>query len=229
MGDRLEVNPKTTLIVDLSRVIGGKETVSTKVRDERDGATSEVEREVVVTIADVEERAHGEKLRAQAAHVIKRSSVSTVIGALADSDRVPEIQSAMDEVMARVEEFNANAKTCKVSVGFLPLPISVALGPEAARALADHVRGELVDLRDNLKGGATSKVRAALLRVKNLGALAVGMQRDAITFALEQANSAYQVLRTDTKDKGGLAETPESVGRTLDVSSIENAIQLFTY
>lgn len=229
MPQGLEVNPSTTLIVDLSRVIGGRQTISVKVRDEREGVTSEVQRDVTTIIEDVNERAHAEKLRAQAAHVIKRASVHTVIGELANADRVPEITSAMEVISERVAEFNSKAKTCKVTVGFLPLPISVALGPEAARALADHVREELQDVKAHLQAGETTKVRADLHRIKNLGGLAVGMQRDAITFALENVNACYQVLKTDTKDKGGLSETSESVGRTLDVSSIDNAIQLFTY
>lgn len=228
----MELNPKTTLLIPLSRVRGGKKTQRTKLDAGATGPNGEgafVTTKIKVTIANVDERTTAEKLVAQATHVIRRASNFTLIGYLTPIERLPEIEADLAEVRARAETFNANAETCQVSIGCMPVEISVALGPEAARALADHVREELTRLRDQLRAGEVTSARATLLRSKNLHTLSVGVQADSIRFAIEEGNDRLSDLRKALKDKGGISESPESAGKGLDLSMIEAGIGMFTY
>lgn len=228
----MELNPKTVLLIPLSRVRGGKTTKRTKLDEGPTGANGEgvfKETKVKVTIENVDERATAEKLVAQAAHVIRRASVCTLIGYLTPQERIAEIDADLAEVRARANVFNANAETCQITIGCMPVEISVALGPEAARALADHVREELTRLRDQLRAGDAPGARATLLRSKNLHTLSVGVQADSIRFAIQEGNDRLADLKDALKDKGGISESPESAGKALDLSMIEAGIGMFTY
>lgn len=228
----MELNPKTVLLIPLSRIRGGKRTQRTKVDAGAVGAKGEgafVETKVKVTIENVEERETAEALLKQAVHVIRRASTLTLIGYLTPQERLPEIEADLNELRERVALFNANAKTCQISIGCMPIEISVALGPEAARALADHVREELTRLRDQLRAGDATGARNTLLRTKNLHTLSVGVQADSIRFAIQEGHERLSDLKRAIKGSGGVSEAPESAGRSLDLGMIESGIEMFIY
>jgi len=228
----MKLNPKTTLLINLSRVRGGKTTQRTRLSEGETGPNAEgyfKEAKIKVTVENVEERATAEKLVAQGAHCLRRASVATILGQLAPTERLPEIESDLALVRERAEKFNRSADTCQVTIGYMPIEISVALGPEAARALADHVRDELTTLRDQLRSGNLTGARATLIRAKNLDTLAVGIQADAIRFAIEEGNSRLADLREKTRGSDGVSEAPESAGRSLDLSMLEAGIGMVTY
>jgi len=231
MADQLTIHPETTLVVDRCRVIGGKESTTEGIRDERIGEARETERKTIVRIEDVEERETAERISALAKGIIRRYTTSTLIGSLAPRDRVAELERELGPVHAQASAFNGRAHYSRVEVGILPIPIAVALDAECARALADHVRVSLEKLRDLLRSGELSGARN-LLRpygIGNIDQLAVGVQADSIRFALEEARERLSELARKVKGDGAIAETPESIGRGLDLTMIESAIGMFTY
>jgi len=80
MADQLTIHPETTLVVDRCRVIGGKESTTEGIRDERIGEARETERKTIVRIEDVEERETAERISALAKGIIRRYTTSTLIG-----------------------------------------------------------------------------------------------------------------------------------------------------
>lgn len=224
----MQLNPKTNLYVSTSRVIGGKTTQSTRLDAGVAGPNKEgafTERKVKVTIDNVDERTTAEKLVATAAHLIRKASVATMLGYLGPREKLPQIEADFAELRKRADTFNAWATTCRVQITFLSVEISVALGPEAARALADHVRDELTMLRAQLRAGEADAARATLLRSKNLATLSVGAMAQAIDFAIQEGKDALSTLRERIKAN----ETPESAGKALDLTMIEAGIANFTY
>ena len=224
----MQLNPKTNLYVSTSRVIGGKTTQTTRLGAGVTGEQGEgafTERKVKVTIDNVDERTTAEKLVASAAHLIRKASVATMLGYLGPREKLPQIEADFAELRKRADTFNGWATTCRVQITFLSVEISVALGPEAARALADHVRDELTTLRAQLRAGDDSGTRATLLRAKNLSTLSVGAMAQAIAFAIDEGREALKTLRERVKAN----ETPESAGKALDLSMIEAGIANFTY
>lgn len=221
----LAVNPDTVLLIPTSRVVGGRETRSQTIRNDQSGNRIETERNVTTIVSDIKERKRAEAIVASAVHVIRRSSTHTMIGYLAPKSALDSIMVALDSVKGEAIDFNGEALTCRVEIGALPIEISIAMGPECARALADHVRSEIEALANTLRAGDANATRAILLRTKNLGSLAVGPQAEAITFAIQEGADRLRAL----KDAIKRGETPESAGRALDLGMIESAQGMFTY
>jgi hypothetical protein len=228
-GSKIQINPGTILLVPSSRVDGGKTRSTRKVKHDpiNAGDGERIEYDVKVEVQDKEERANAEKLIQQALHAIRSRSTCTPIGYLADSAQLAEIVQVYGKIKLAGENFNKVSKFSKVSVSFAPFEIGSQLvsNEECAKALADHVRGELQDLHGHLSAGDVNGVRNVLLRCKRMHTLAVGTQGHAIKFAIEEAGGALRALRE--KIKGN--ETPESAGRSLTLPMIDAAIETFTY
>ncbi len=222
----IDVNPNSTLLVPLFRVRGGKETHREQISDEVIGQARETEAKVHVRIDCEEEYTTATAIASKARDAMRSKCVHTEIGYLADKGQLQQIADDVGEVKEMARRFNASSQTCQVEISFLALDIAVALGPDAARALADHVRSELSALRDALRAGEASKARAVILRSKNLSALAVGIQADAIRFAVEEGIAMLRKL----KDAIKASESPESAGRHLpDMDFLESGIATFSY
>lgn len=230
MNDRhpMNLNPSTIFIAPDFRVRGGKETHTAPISDNTRGNARIGVSEVTTIVHDEQEYADAKAIVSQARHAVRSHSTHTIIGYLTDKSRIDDIKSDVARVKESADEFNARARTCQVVIYYLPIPISVALGAEAARHLADHVREELSALHTALRAGridGEDGARSVLLRTKNLHLLAVGVQSEAIVFSVEEGADRLRDLKAAIKAK----ESPESAGRHLDLGMIESGIATFSY
>lgn len=225
----IAINPGTILLVPSSRVDGGKSRHTKKIAHKalNGGDGEQIEYKVDVEIPDKEERANAEKLILRALVVIRERSTYTPIGYLADPAMLPEIVSKYGELRLAADTFNASSRFSKVSISFAPFEIGTQLrdNEECAKALADHVRSELEDLRAKLVVGDVNGARNVLLRCKRMHTLSTGTQADGIKFAIEESAGALKVLRNAIKNN----ESPESAGRALALPMVDAAIETFTY
>lgn len=236
---QITINPGTILLTPMSRVIGGKTRSTRKVKHDpiNAGDGERIEYDVKVEIQDKEERASAEALVQRGTHIIRSRSTHTPIGYLADAGALTEIVKAYGELKLAAEIFNKSSKFSRVDCSFAPFEIGtqLATNEECAKALADHVRGELEDLRSKLLAGDETGVRNVLLRCKRMHTLSTGTQADGIKFAIEEAAGALKGLHAAIKR----GETAESAGRALagDAATgkpsalpmIDAAIETFTY
>jgi len=228
----MQLNPNTVLIVSTSRVRGGSRTRRIKLNEHTIGTQGEglkTETKVVREIHDVDEHTQATRYVQKAKDLIRAVATNTIIGWICAKERLGTLDADLAELAENVRAFNARARTCQVAIGALQLDVRVALGPETARALADHVREEMVELKGALQAGDLSKVRAIHIRTKNLPALSVGVQAQSIKFALEESVSRARDLREAINKR---SESPESAGRSLTPESlamIDAAIGMFTY
>jgi hypothetical protein len=229
MPDKIEINPETLLYLSRSRVVGGKTTRSETIADDLTGQRRDVEIKTEVVIDNVAERKGAEALVSRATHAIRKVTSATLIGHLGPADVLPVVEAELDEIRADATRFNAEASTCHVEIGLIPVKIAVALGAEAIRAIASEVQAKLSSVRDALKAGDSAKVRNTIREAKNLHTLAVGPIADAIAFGLDEARERASELKERTREHNGVSETGESVGRTLDLSMLESAIAMLTY
>jgi hypothetical protein len=229
MPNTIEINPNTMLFLNRSRVVGGKTTRSETIADDLTGQRRDVEIKTEVVIDNVAERKEAEAIVGQACHAIRKATSVTPIGHLGPSEVHPVIEAELASIRADAENFNARAQTCHVEIGLIPMAISIALGPEAIRAIAEECQAKLTSVRDALKAGDKPKIVNALREAKHLHTLAVGPVADAIAFGLDEARGRFSELKARMKDQGGISETGESVGRTLDLSMLESAIAMLTY
>lgn len=229
MPDKIEINPETLLYLSRSRVVGGRTSKSECVKDETTGQRRDSEIHTEIVIENVAERKEAEALVNRATHAIRKVTSATLIGHLGPADVLPVVEAELDEIRAEVADFNARASTCHVEIGLIPVKIAVALGPEAIKAIASEAQQRLIAIRDSLRAGDLPKVRNTIREAKNLHTLAVGPVADGIAFALDESRERFATLKARCKDQGGVSETPESVGRTLDLTMLESAIAMLTY
>lgn len=221
----IQIPGDTVLVVADCRVTGGKHTSTVRARYDEEGNKVTAVDEVTRVIADVKERKKADTLAAAGKHIVRKHASYTLIGQLTTGERLASMKQEMDAHRARVEAFNAVAVHSKVRVGFMAIPIGTTLDEGCARTIADSVRENMETLRDALLAGDESKVRAAMLRAKNCHMLAVGLQRESVIAALQQAKDGLRELKEQIK-RGVEAK---SAGASLDVSMLDGAAQLFTY
>lgn len=226
----IELNPDTLLFLNRSRVVGGRTTESRQVRDDSIGeAGRETETQTIVTVDNVPERREAEALVARAVHAIRKATSATLIGHLGPASNLDHVNAEMEELRAEAERFNSSAQSCHVEIGLIPVKIAVALGAEAIRAIAEESQGKLIALRDALRAGDKAKITNTLREAKNLATLAVGPVADGIEFGLSEARERFMELKRRAKGDGAMAETPASIGKSLDLSMLESAIAMLTY
>jgi hypothetical protein len=221
----LRIPANSILVIPACRVEGGKSTTSRKIREDEEGNRLETERNVTVVIEDREERTRAESLASAGTYQIRRCAHSTPIGYVTTQERISEIENGLFQVRAQVATFNATALHCEVRIGYLAIPLSVDLGPEVARAMADSLREGFQRAHDAILAGDPRKVQTVLTSIQNAHELCTGVMRDSAMMALDQVRDAIRVLREDAKR--GVA--PESAGASYVQDMVEAAIGLFSY
>lgn len=229
MSEKFVLNRENLLVLNRSRVVGGKTSRTELVREDLTGARQELEKRIETVIDDIEERRLAENLVARTHGAIRRVAQATLLGALAPRENLSTLVVEFDDIRREAQAFNASARTCRVDVHLIAIEISIALGPEAVREIADEARSRLGDIVASLRAGDAHKVEGAIRVSKNLAQLAVGPVADAISFALDEARERFRELKDRTKAKSGVAETGESVGRSLDLAMLESAIAMLEY
>lgn len=226
-GNQIEIHPSTFLIDPECAAVGGKESHRELIRDERQGPARETEARVEIRVEDMEEREAAEKIARKGFDVIRKHTVKARVGMLCPAERIPVLEAEIALVREEADRFNASARTCSVEIGFSRWELVVSLGSEAAQKLATHIQTQLADLHTALRTGDARAARNLLLpaQIGNLDSLAVGIVAESIRFAIEEGRDRLAELSARSKGKGkAIVETPESIGRSLDLSMIESAI-----
>jgi hypothetical protein len=226
VSETIELNTNLTLIAPVSRVIGGKETTRKVKADNVRGVARDVKAEVDTHWDNKPERERAERIVNNATAVLRKRATNTPFGWLAPRDRIPEINRRLDGLRYDAEVFNSESESCKVQIGIVTLDVSHAIAdPATARAIADHVIGELKELRASLRDGYASRAQSILnFRVGAIADLTVGIVREAIICAIDEAKSQLSTLKAKIKGDGSVSETPESAGRALDLTMLDSAL-----
>jgi hypothetical protein len=221
----LRIPANSVLVIPTCKVQGGRSTTSTKLREDEEGNRVETAREVVVVIEDKDERERAEKLASAGVYQIRRCAHSTPVGYVTTTDRIAEIEAGLSKVRGQVATFNGSARHSHVQIGYLAIPLSVDLGPEVAKALADGLREGFERARDAIRTGKPEKVQSVLTGIQNAHELCTGVMRESALLALDQVKDAIRYLREE--GKRGVAEP--SAGASYVPDMIEAAIGLFSY
>jgi hypothetical protein len=181
-----------------------------------------------VEIDHVEIKEAMDKVVGAARHIITRKfGVATPLGCVLDAEALKAVDAVLAPLKAEAEALNARAKAegsaRRAYIGYAPAALMLdheATAVEIYRA----IRQKLGKLRDAFRAGDVKKVNAAVAGCKGIQRLAVGIQADAVRFAVDTVASLREGLH-DALDKG---QTPESAGAALDLDAIESAIVMFT-
>lgn len=219
------------VVLDVSSATGGVHYQRREIEQHKIGPDHEglqARHETVKTVDHVVAVKDVDAVVKQVDYAIRKYCAKTVFGPFADEDNLAKLQAEVAKIKAEAVEVNERAVAVgsarRAYIGIVPAKLDV-VSPEAAEEIARTVREVLGDLRDALRvGDVGPRFDGVFLRSKNLANLAVGLQSDAVRFALDCVKEA----RKRVKDAIKKGETPESAGGSLDLGPVEQAIDLFT-
>jgi len=163
-----------------------------------------------------------------------------------DSAGLKKVEAEVAEIAAEAARLNTEDAAQAMSgrrayIGILPMPIDFDRH-EAVREIARTIRETLTEVHDALRAGAVEDFHKLKLRCINIDRLAVGMQADAIRFALERFATARRAIKDAAKvakkkaaDAGASPAKIEEAavrgaqdcGAALDLEAIQVAIDHF--
>jgi hypothetical protein len=218
------------LLIDTCRCAGGvhrklKDT-HTEVVNQGNGIARDYQGHV--EIDHVQVKADMDKLVGAAKYIIgKKHGVATPLGCILDAEAVKAVDAELAPLKAEAERMNELARTegsdRRCYVGYAPTQLMLdneATALEIYRA----IREKLSKLVAAFRSGDTKKVNTAVTGCKGVNKLAVGIQGDAVKFALDIIDVTREALHKALDEK----QAPEAAGAALDLDAIEGAIAMFT-
>lgn len=206
----IHINPAMILVVPAVRVVGGKRTATKTVKEQKNGQALNLTKQTVIEYDNRDERKQAEDFAQRARNMARQLATYTPLGYLASEDARPQLEDKIKALKAEGAKLNKSLGTCQVQTEIALLKMEVSVTAEIATLVNNHIREDLEQLRTAIAGGATD-ARNVFNRTRNIASLAVGIQSDAIKFALEEAKAAI---------KTGKAVT--------ELPHLDNAITLFS-
>lgn len=179
-------------------------------------------------------------------YVMRKHATKVGKNWFADNGGLKAIEGEVAEIAAEAERLNtagadAARSDRRAYIAIMPIPIDYNR-EEAVREIARAIRETLTDVLTALQAGEVADFHKLKIRCINLDKLAVGMQSDAIRFALERFETARKEIKTAANaarkkalaseareadaDKAA-ADAAARVGRSLDLEEIQVAIDHF--
>lgn len=222
--NKIEIPADLCLIFPEFRATGGASTRTEKIREDHEGNALETERNVTVTINDLDEYETGKSLARSALRKVERVATRTPYGLTVRTADLPKIDAGLAEIMPEIAKYNARAVHSQIVARYDKIQIGVALDESIAKRLADHVREIFERIKTAIQTD-TDDLHGAMVASENCYTLATGIQREAAQMALQQARENQREIRGRVKR----GVSPATAGNDLPIDMIENAIALFTY
>lgn len=185
---------KPGLLVSLKTTLrGGVKYEKVDLNHERNGVTEVEEWQTRREVADVTEWQRGTECRSKASNAIRRACVATDFGLLCPRDREAELDAGIEAARVLVDEFNASARYSRLGVFVVRGRIADS-DAEAARAIADEVRGLLDQMQSGIAKLDVAAIRDAANRARSLGAVLTDGQRAGVERAIDAARSAARKI-----------------------------------
>ena len=166
---------------------------------ERDHLNKKGERiakwETTRQIADPEEFARSQEVRAKVYSVIRSVCIWSAFGLLCPEADAEQLDAAVKEARAMVRAFNDDAKITRLGVNVLTGRIAPD-DVEAVKAINSEVRDLMADMETGLKNLDVKAIRAAAQRAKGIGNMLTPNAQARIQVAIELARkSASQIVK----------------------------------
>lgn len=193
---------KPGLLVSLSARMAGGITYQRKDLDkktETDGPKVE-KWETTKVIADPEEYERGNKVRGKCRSLIASECTYSTFGLLCPTDKEKALDDAIKESRRLAETFNASARTVQISVYVMKGRIAET-DQEAAKGIADELKGLLDDMRDGVLAGDVKRVRDAADTAKQLGRMLDDTAAKRVAAAVEEARFFAKEITKRVKEE----------------------------
>lgn len=238
------------LIIDNSTASGGirydRHVIEDATTTINRGAGIETTHQTVKTVDHVEFCARIDALVKKVDYSLRKHGTRVGKNWFADDEALKVIEAEIAEIATEAARLNTlgaeEARSDRrAHIGIMPIPIDFDR-EEAVREIARTIRETMTEVLTALQAGAVDDFHKLKIRCMNLDKLAVGMQSDAIRFALERFAEAAKEIKTAANEarKKALAsaareadadkaaaDAAAKLGRKLDLESIQVAIDHF--
>lgn len=210
---KFDLNGSIFLIKGVCRAVGGK-TVKTEVLTDvatpinsDAGSKRAVTKDVTITIPDAARRATAEKLATAANYICssKRGRTFPMGGYMVSKGDLVHVRADLERLIeTEIEPFNKSSSAANpvmVEARLIAWEIGTKLTPELVQEIQDSILADLNDLRDAVKSGNASLIKAVALRVKNCPDLAMGIVRTALQNAMRDIPAIISECKKAAKEK----------------------------
>lgn len=195
MNNESRIQLRPGVLVSLkSSVTGGTSYTRTELDADERADGRKVERwETTKVVEDPEEHEAARRARGKARGEISRVCVHTAFGMLCPEADEEALSAAIARARALVDEFNASARTCRVSLYVLRGHIATT-DEEAARAIGDEVAGLVSEMSAGIDRLDVEAIRAAADKARQLGAMLSAEQQETVGEAVKAARAAARTI-----------------------------------
>jgi len=203
MNDSNKIQLRPGVLVSLKSAVSGGVSYS---RTELDASAPEdgrkIERwETTKVVEDPEESEAARKARSKARSEISKVCVQTAFGMLCPEADEEALSKAIERAHALVADFNATARTCRVSLYVLRGHIATT-DEEAARAIGDEVAQLVSAMSAGIDAVDVAAIREAADKARALGAMLSAEQQETVGEAVKAARAAARTLAKRVEKEG---------------------------
>lgn len=214
-----------------------------------EGVGEKAKWETLRVIADREEHDKGRKAQAEARSCITKVCTNTAFGLLCPLADKEALTQAVAEARLIAEAFNATAKQARLDVFVIKGQVA-SDDVEAVKAISAEVRNLMQTMEDGVRNVDAKVIREAANEARRLGTMLAPEAAGRLQVAVEAARTAARKIvkageqaaqqvdqgaiarlaecRTSFLDLDGAGEvaSPETAGRGLDLTPLEQAIEV---
>lgn len=184
------------LLVSLKTAVVGNVRYSKQTIDEdhvvEDGArVAKWETERVIT--DPREHEEATKVRSKARNMVSLVCANSAFGLLCPEEKAPELEKAVADARALVDEFNGRARLTRIDV----YVIAGRIAPddvEAVRALNSEMRDLMATMERGLQNLNVQTVRDAANKARSVGQMLSPQAQERVKTAVEAARAAARKI-----------------------------------
>jgi hypothetical protein len=221
------------LIVPEFSARGGVSIKREVVSEKKTGRGLSTETRVSRKVDDEELLKESRALVARGHYLINKHFVNTPIGFLGDVMMLAKFEDEFKELREAAEVMNEVAKDIgsarRMEMDFYTVQLQ-SDDPKVVKRLARHVRERLGALKTALLAGDREAFEDAWKEADKLEKLAVGIQSDSVSFALESAKEAKKLLLANIREGMDAAQAGREFKKVKEarmLEPIDAAIALF--
>jgi len=181
------------------------------------------------TIADPEEFERAQQVRGKAGNCVRGVCAKSAFGLLCPETRVDDLDQAMKEARAMIQDFNTSASCTRL--GFYAIVGKVARDDlEAVRAINSEVRDLLSDIESGMRGLDVKVIRDAANKARSLGAMLTPEAAEKIQIAIDTARQcARRIVKAGEEgaveiDRAAIRKVTEQRSAFLDMDEAREIV-----
>lgn len=184
------------LLVSLKTTVRGNvsyKKVDIEAETTKDDGTTESIWETTRRVQDAAEQKKATEVRGKACSLIRSPCARSDFGLLCPDNRQDDLQKAVTEAQALVDEFNRTAQFTRIGV-FVICGKVASTDAEAVRAIKYELSGLIEEMQEGIKSIDPERIREAANKARNVGGMLAEDQRAKLQEAIDVARASAKAI-----------------------------------